>query len=220
MYRRSWILLSFIIFLTVIITACNDQGSAGQDADYEATKKMVVDILQTEDGKKALSDILSDEKLKERLVIESDAVQNSINNVLVSEQGSEMWKNLFNDPSFVKNYATSIQEEHNKLIKGLMSDAEYQKQMIEILQNPEITEQMLTLMKSQQFREHLQEVVQQTLESPLFQEKIKETLLKAAEEQSQGQGQGQGGEESGEKEGGGEQSEGGAEGGGNGGGGN
>ena len=215
MYRKSWILLVFFIFLTVIITACNDQGSAGQDADYEATKKMVVDILQTEDGKKALSDILSDEKLKEQLVIESDDVQNSINNVLVSEQGSEMWKNLFNDPSFVKNYATSIQEEHNKLIKGLMNDSEYQKQMIEILQNPEISEQMLTLMKSQQFREHLQEVIQQTLESPLFQEKIKDTLLKAAEEQSQGQDQKQNQGESGQEESGNQQNEGGSEGGGN-----
>lgn len=215
MYRKSWILLVFFIFLTVIITACNDQGSAGQDADYEATKKMVVDILQTEDGKKALSDILSDEKLKEQLVIESDDVQNSINNVLVSEQGAEMWKNLFNDPSFVKNYATSIQEEHNKLIKGLMNDSEYQKQMIEILQNPEISEQMLSLMKSQQFREHLQEVIQQTLESPLFQEKIKDTLLKAAEEQSQGQDQKQNQGESGQEESGNQQNEGGSEGGGN-----
>src|SRR5690625_2983540 len=71
-------------------------------------------------------------------------------------------------------------KEQKKLFKTLMNDADFQKQMIELLQNPEITEQTLTLMKSQQFREHLEKTIQQTIESPLFQSKIQETLLKAA----------------------------------------
>lgn len=194
MLRKTYTVF-FICFSFIFISACTEQNSSNKEADYDATKKMVVDILQTEDGKKALTDILSDEKLKKQLVIESDIVQDSINNVLVSEKGAAMWKNLFKDPSFTKDYAKSMEEEHKKLMKNLMNDAEYQKQMIEILQNPEISEQMLNLVKSQQFRAHLEETIQETLETPLFQERMKEILLKAAEKQGgkEGDDEGDGG---------------------------
>src|SRR5699024_12388691 len=122
---------------------------------------------------------------------------------LTSEIGTEMWSNLFNDPTFVKDFAKSMAEEQKKLMKSLMNDAEFQQQMIELFQNPEINKQMLNVMKSQQFRSHLEETIQQTLETPLFQSKMKETLLKAAEEQGKKEKQGQ----EGKNEGGGGQSQ-------------
>src|SRR5690625_1718876 len=91
-----------------------------------------------------------------------------------------MWKKLFEDPEFAKTFSESLAEEQKKLFKALMNDASFQKQMIELLQNPQISQQTLTIMKSQQFREHLEETIQQTLESPLFQVKMEEILLKAA----------------------------------------
>src|SRR5690625_7843896 len=91
-----------------------------------------------------------------------------------------MWASFFEDPTFVENFAESMSDEQKKLIKSLMNDADYQKQMLELLQNPEITQQILSVMKGQQFRQHLEETVEQTLETPLFQSKITETLLKAA----------------------------------------
>src|SRR5690625_7088415 len=100
--------------------------------------------------------------------------------MLSSDQGSDMWKKLFEDPEFAKTFSESLAEEQKKLFKALMNDADFQKKMIELLQNPEITQQNLSLMKSQQFREHLEETIQQTLESPLFQAKMQDVLLKAA----------------------------------------
>ncbi|OZU87290.1 spore gernimation protein GerD [Virgibacillus indicus] len=196
-----------IICLSIIfISACGGGESSGKDGEYDTTKKMVVDILQTEDGKKALQEIMADEKMKQELVIQSDVVKESINETLVSEKGSQMWSTLFKDPKFVEGYAKSMEEEQKKLMKNLMNDADYQKQMLEILQNPEINDQILTILKGQQFRAHLEETIQQTLETPLFQAKIQEILLKAAEKQGQGEGgkgggsQG-GGPESGENQG-------------------
>ncbi|MBP2079086.1 spore germination lipoprotein GerD [Oceanobacillus polygoni] len=203
----------------MVLVACNGEGGSHNEGDYEATKKMVVDILQTEDGKKALAEIMSDEKLKQELVIQSDVVKESINETLVSDKGKEMWSTLFEDPSFVEGYAKSMSEEQKELMKDLMSDAEYQKQMLELLQNPEVTNQMLSLLKSQQFKAHLEESITQTLETPLFQAKMQEILLKAAEEQAKQQGgggsqQGEGGSQS---SGGEEEESGGASGGGGGG---
>lgn len=167
----------------IVISGCTDGNTSDKEGDYDTTKKMVVDILQTEEGKKAIRELMTDEKLKQELVLDSDVVKKSINEALVSEKGKQMWTILFQDTDFVKEYTKSMQEEHMKLMKRLMNDADYQKQMLELLQNPEMTDQMLQVVKSQQFREHLGETIQQTLETPLFQEKMQETLLKAAEKQ-------------------------------------
>ncbi|WP_047983248.1 spore germination lipoprotein GerD [Ornithinibacillus californiensis] len=199
----------------LLLSACGGEA-APKETDYDATKKMVVDILQTEDGKKAIGENLADEKMQQKLVIDSATVKQAIDETLTSDKGAEMWKKLFEDPKFVESYYKSIEEDQKKLMKDLMKDSEYQKQMMDLLQNPEMTEQQIQTLKSQQFRAHLEETIQQTLESPIFQAKIQEILLKAAEEQSKGGGQ-SGGGESGGQGGGGSGGEGGGESGGGGG---
>jgi spore germination protein D len=185
-----------LILLAILLVSCGSDGQQGQEqADYEQTKKMVVDILQTEDGKKSLREILNEEEFKQELTIQSDTVKSSINETLVSDKGKEMWKSLFEDPSFVKGYTEAIQEEQTKWLKDLLKDSEYQEQMLELLQNPEISEMILSLIKSQQFRSHLETTIQETLQTPTFQARIQEILLQAAEEQSKQQEQGGGGSE-------------------------
>lgn len=181
-------LITMIMLSTLFISACNGEGTTGKEADYDTTKKMVVDILQTEDGKKAIKELLSDKKMKEQLVIQSDVVKKSINQVLSSDKSKDMWKKLFDDPQFVKTYAKSMAEEHKKLMKELMNDSEFQQQMIDLMKNPEINKQMLSVMKGQEYRKHLEETIQQTLQTPLFQAKMTDILLKAAEEKSKQEG--------------------------------
>ncbi|HEX6593963.1 MAG TPA: spore germination lipoprotein GerD [Bacillota bacterium] len=194
-------LISFFIFLT---SGCGNNTE--KEADYDATKKMVVDILQTEDGKKALAEIITDEKMKEELVIESDIVKKSIESAFTSDKGSELWGRLFKDPQFVKSYAESTKDYHKKLMKQLMDDPDYQKLMIDFVKDPELTEHIIQLLKSQQFNTHLEETIQKAMENPIFQAKIQEILLKAAEKQGQSQGKGQdssGGEQGQQEQGGG-----------------
>jgi len=199
--------LAIIGIITLILAGCGNDTTARQDADYDQTKNMVVDILQTDDGKKALQEIIADDKMKQHLVMESDIVKKSITDALVSDQGTQMWQKLFEDPSFVDSFNKSIAEEQKKLFKSLMNDSEFQKQMLELMQNPEIANQTLSIMKSQQFREHLEETIQQTLDTPTFQAKMQDILLKAAEKQQQSQGGGESGGGGGES-GGGEDQEG------------
>jgi|SRR5690625_1340796 len=177
------IFLYIIILFSLIITGCTESETQ-QNIGYDQTKKMVIDILQTEDGKNALKEILADEKVKQQLIMESEVIKRSITETLHSEESAMMWKRMFDDPEFVKSYAEALDDEQQDLFKRLMHDATYQKQMLELLQNPEIIEQTLTLMKSQQFREHLEETIQQTLESPLFQAKIQEIMKKASKNES------------------------------------
>src|SRR5699024_1067434 len=92
-----------------------------------------------------------------------------------------MWKELFEDPSFVETYQKSMNDEQKELFKSLMHDAAFQNQMLDLLQNPEISNQMLIVLKGQQFREHLEETIQETLETPLFQSNIKKLVLEGTE---------------------------------------
>lgn len=186
-----------LFLLALLLSACGGGATQSQEqADYEQLKEMVADLLQTEDGKKALKEILQEESFKQELVIESDVVKSTINEVLVSEKGKEMWQSLFEDPDFVKGYTEAIQEEQTKWLKDLLKDAEYQEQMLELLQNPEMSTLILSLLKSQQFKAHIEESIQETLQTPLFQARIQEILLQAAEEQSQQEEGGGGGSNS------------------------
>ncbi|MFC7061862.1 spore germination lipoprotein GerD [Halobacillus seohaensis] len=182
------------ILLVVFLAACNGSSGASEQSDYDTTKKMMVDILKSDEGQSALKDVLAKEDMKQELALESEEVSTAVKETLLSEKGKAFWSKLFSDPSFVKEFSKVVQEEQKSLMKALMKDSEYQASLIEIYQNPEMMEKMLEVMQGQKFRAHLEKTIEETLNNPVFQAKISETLLKAAEEmQSGGGGQGQGG---------------------------
>ncbi|MDQ0353018.1 spore germination protein D [Alkalibacillus filiformis] len=173
--------LLLVLTVCLFLTACNgdDQQSS---PDYEATKRMVVDILKTDDGKEALKEALSDEELEQKLVLQSDTVNQAIEQTISSDEGKEFWISLFDDPSFVQAYIQATREHDKEIIKGLMSDSNYQDQMISLFHEDEVRELIMQILKSQEYKEHLEESIQETLQSPLFKAQIVEALLKAAQE--------------------------------------
>jgi spore germination protein D len=186
---RNKTVLLLIVLLVFAITGCAQTEAGSKELDYEETKKMVVDILKTDDGKKALQEVMGDDGMKERLVMDQAVVSTAIQETLTSEKGAEFWKKQFEDPKFAEAFAKSMQAEHEKLIKSLMKDPEYQAMMIELLKDPELTKEVTTLMKSKEYREHLQKVMTETFESPLYKAKIEDILMKAATEKGSGEGE-------------------------------
>ncbi|WP_066321409.1 spore germination lipoprotein GerD [Bacillus sp. FJAT-29814] len=157
-------------------------GGGGGQIDYDQTKKMVVDILKTDDGKKAIQEIMSDDQMKEKLVMDQTVVANTIEQTLTSDKATEFWKKTFSDAKFAQGVAKNMRSENEKLLKDLMNDPEYRGMMIEVFKEPEIQKEMADALKSKEYREHLQNVITETVDSPLFKAKIQELLLKAAEE--------------------------------------
>ncbi|GAB4074323.1 spore germination protein GerD [Barrientosiimonas marina] len=182
MFRMS--LMSLILVTVFFITGCSGQSASGNEKNYDETKKMVVDILQTDDGKKALKNMLSDESMKQQLVMDSDMMKKSVEKTLSSDKATDMWKKLFEDPAFVKTYANSMAKEHKKLMKDLMKDSEFQKQMLDVMKDPQMTSHMVSVLKSQEFNKHLEKTINNTMETPKLQKKMNKIILKAAEEQS------------------------------------
>ncbi|WP_017473585.1 spore germination lipoprotein GerD [Amphibacillus jilinensis] len=169
----------FILIAVISLMGCSpaNNNSGNQEANYETTKKMVTDILKTDDGKQAIVEVIADESTQQIYVIHDQIVQSAIEEALTSKEGQEFWSNMFSDQEFVKEFSDAMIKQQEDVFKRLMNDASFQEKMLELLANPEIDEQMLSLMKSQQFKSHLEESIQETLESPLFQAKVSEIVV-------------------------------------------
>ena len=184
MLKKIRLLLPFLLIFFVMGCA---QNEASNHMDYEQTKKMVVDILKTDEGKKAIKELMTDEKMKEQLVMDNGIVTDTIEKTLTSDKGKEFWKKSFEDPKFAESIAKSMQKENKQLLKDLMKDPEYKGMMVEVLQDPELEKEVTKILKSKKYSEHLQTVITDTFESPLFKAKIQDILLKAAEEVKTGE---------------------------------
>jgi spore germination protein D len=73
-----------------------------------------------------------------------------------------------------------MKTENESLLKSLMNDPEYRNMMTEVFKEPEIQKQMTDALKSKDYRAHLQTVISDTMESPLFKAKMEDIIIKAA----------------------------------------
>lgn len=188
-------LFSFIL----LISGCapmENQGQGGKP-DYKETKTMVLDILRTEDGKKAIQEVLGQEETKQELLLSEPFVQKTIQETLLDPENKKKMQTLMADPKFRKEYAKQLEDENKKLIKDLMKDPEYRRSMMEVLRDPEMEKQFLEVTKSNEFRQQTMSVMKEALESPYFRLELLELLSKVATEM-----QGKGGQEKGKGEGG------------------
>lgn len=180
MVRFKYIIVTLL--LLTLISACADQSSSSEP-HYENTKKMVVDLLKTDDGKKAIQQILSEDELKQAIIMDQAIVKQTIQETLTSEKGKEFWQSVMKDPEFAKTFAESLQKENEKLLKTLMKDPEYQEMMMTILKDPEMEKVFFDLTKSKEYRKQTMTVMSEALESPYFAAKINEILSKVTKEQ-------------------------------------
>ncbi|SNZ18008.1 spore germination protein D [Terribacillus aidingensis] len=174
-----------ILFLSLFVLAsCTGGGQAAESSqpDYDTTKQMVADILKTDEGKKAISEVMSDETMQDLVSLDASKVEDAINKSWTSEEGKKFWKERFEDPEFVAAFAKNIGPEQKKLMKELMNDSGFQKQVLQIMQDPKMQEQMLSVMKSQEFRKEIEKTIQESAETPMFEQKLMQTVQKALEE--------------------------------------
>lgn len=194
--KNKRITLVILSLLGIFLTSCAANETKGNDVSYEETKKMIVDILKTDEGKKALQDVLSDEQFKQQMMMNQEETKKAIEETLVSEKGKKFWEQQLKDEKFAQSFAKSMQKPFEDLMKGLMNDPEYQKKMMELLQNPEMEKNFSKVMKSNEMRSHYQKLIQEAFENPMFKAEIFDMLKKIADEQLNAQSQ-EGGQKSG-----------------------
>ncbi|MEH6941169.1 spore germination lipoprotein GerD [Bacillus sp. JJ722] len=175
--------LAFLTLLVLyVLVGCAQNETDTEKTNYEETKKMVVDILKTDEGKKAIQEIMTDEKIKKNLVMDQEVVTQAIEKNLTSDKAKKFWEKAFKDPKFAAAYAKGLEDEHKKLMKDLMKDPDYMSKLMDIWKDPEMEKELTKLLKSKKVREELKKTTIETIDSPLVKAKIQEILLKAAAE--------------------------------------
>jgi len=173
--------LSVILILSILFSGCNAfKKSEGSQPDYKELKQMVIDILQTEDGKKAIKETLQDEEMKKKLVLETGDVEKIVQDEVLSPENMDKLKKMFEDPKFASELGKSLKKENEQILKDLMKDPTYREMLIDVMKDKEYEKIVMDIMKSNEYRNQMMMVIKDSLESPMF----KYDLLKLMEEAS------------------------------------
>ena len=168
-----------ILLLSIVLVGCNNEKAS--TLTYDEIKKIMADSLQTEDGKKAIREILNDQAFRDLLVLEHDEVENAMKTTLLSKEAEEFWKKTFEDPKFKEAIAKSMKDQQEDIMKKLMTDAEYQQTLTKFFDQPDMQKQFESLLKGSVLRKQMEEVVMETIENPLLQTKWAELIRSTGE---------------------------------------
>src|SRR5690606_35467473 len=99
--KNLWIYLFSLLFFISGCAPMESQGSGGKP-DYKETKTMVLDILRTEDGKKAIQEVLSKEETKQELLLSEPFVQKTIQDAFLDPENKKKMQTMMANPKFRK----------------------------------------------------------------------------------------------------------------------
>ncbi|MEK3997158.1 spore germination lipoprotein GerD [Psychrobacillus sp. FSL K6-2365] len=177
-----------------LLASCS---SPATQPSYEENKKMFIDALQTEDGKKAIRTLLSDPQFKELLVLDSEQVKTSVEQTMLSKEAEDFWKEVYSDPKFSETMAKSMVKQQEELMKALMKDPNYLKDLETFFSSAEMKKELAKVLESSDMRKEMQKVVEETIKSPVLQAKWQKLVEEAGGKTEKAGGGSGGGEEGG-----------------------
>jgi len=174
----AWLLVIVCLFLA---SCSSGHGQSTSQPDYKSTKDMVLDILQTDEAKKSVEKMMKDEKFKQNIMLDESTVRTTLIQSMTNPNSSHI-KEAFKDPKFASTLAKSMKDEQKKLMKDLMKDPEYQKDLVSVMKDPEFEKNLMDLMKSSAYRQQTMTIMKESLQSPLFQAELMQIMTKVSEE--------------------------------------
>ena len=172
-------IIYYLLPVLFVLTACSSQSNTAPT--YDETKKMMTDAIQTDEGKKAIRQLFTEDEFRKRLVLEQPEVTAAIESTLLSEEGKDFWKSTFDDPKFQKTVATSMKDQQQEIMKALMDDASFQKELEEFFGTPDMQKQLENILNSGSLKKEFEKAIEETINSPLLQAKWQELILQAGE---------------------------------------
>ncbi len=152
---------------------------------YDEVKKIMVDAIQTEDGKKAIRQMFEDKDFRELLILNTEEVKKATEETMLSKEAMDFWIKTFEDPKFKETFAKSMQDQQEDLMKNLLNDASYQESLTSFFGQPDMQKQLESIMKGAVMRKELEKIVMETIENPLMQTKWQELIKKSGEASSE-----------------------------------
>lgn len=178
--------LSFVM----ILSACgSEQSSSSEHGSYKEMKTMVIDILKSEDGKKAVEESLSSSSEKSGSAMKmmslqtSEDIKTAVKDTLTAPEYQKEIEKIMKDPKFAGDFAKAIQSQSKELHLQLIKDPTYQKSVEEIMKSPEMMTMFLNLTKSSDYRKQTMRTMQEAMQTPLFRMEVMDILKKVVQEE-------------------------------------
>jgi len=180
--------------LILILSACGmeQQAAGSNNLNYKEVKTMVVDILKTKEGKKAIEEAQSTSsegssgggmKAQSLTIQQEEQVRTAVKETITSDEYKMVLEKVMMDPKFAADFAKAISQDNKKLHQELIKDPTYQKSVSDIMKSPEVMNSYLDVMKSPEYRTQLLALIKDALNSPLYKIQIMELLSKVVQEE-------------------------------------
>lgn len=199
--RSSKLTVLPLILIALLLSSCgSDKSQQGQSQanTYKEQKTMILDILKSEDGKKAISavnrsimsgdvgasGVAGQSQIKLLSANESLQLQMAVKDVLTAKENNKFLADMMKDPKFAGDFAKAIQKETKQMFKELLKDPEYQKALVDVMKNPDYEKMILDVMKTAAYRQQMMTVMEESIQSPLFRAQMVDLLKSAIEQQS------------------------------------
>lgn len=179
----------------VILSGCS-AGGMGADAsaaspqqpDYSATKQMVVDILHSAEGKTALQDVMKDPAFKQQMMVSDQEITKAVTAAVESKKTQSFLSEQAKDPKFAAALSKAVQPDMSALMKQLMKDPEYQKDMLVLLKSPDFNKNLQEIFQTPEFRGQIMQIMTEALSTPSFRMQFQDSLKQAVSESMQSAG--------------------------------
>ncbi|GGH39939.1 spore germination lipoprotein GerD [Paenibacillus segetis] len=208
--------LCILCTIALPLTACgSEQSSSSQGGGYKETKTMLIDILKTDEGKKAIYEALSSGggssssssssesgdssgssgsgggSVGIKMILPSQSneeIRLAVKDTITSPDYKKEIEKIMKDPKFAGDFAKAINSESKQLHLQLIKDPSYQKSVGEIMKSPEMMKMFLDLTKTSDYRKQSMNVMQEAMQSPLFKMEVMEILKSVVKEQLEPKG--------------------------------
>ncbi len=177
-----------IIFgLSAVLAGCgSEQSYAPPQGDYKEMKTMVVDILKSDEGKKAVEDALKQSGgsssggmgMQMMTTQATDQIRTAVKDTITSEEYKKEFEKIMTDPQFAGEFAKAISTQNKQLHMQLIKDPTYQKSVSDIMKSPEVAKMFLDLTKTPEYRKQSMTVMQEAMQNPMFKMEVM-SLLKS-----------------------------------------
>ncbi|UQZ33683.1 spore gernimation protein [Paenibacillus sp. PK3_47] len=196
--------------MVMALTACGgEQSSSSGQMGYKEMKTMVVDILKSDEGKKAVEEALSSSSgsgggtstlsMKMMPMQTTEQIRVAVKDTITAPEYQKEIEKIMTDPQFAGDFAKAINKESKELHLQLIKDPTYQKSVEEIMKSPEMMKMFLDLTKTSDYRKQSMTIMQEAMQNPMFRMEVLGLLKTVVQEELQPKTQkkGEGGGESG-----------------------
>ncbi|MGN7765602.1 spore germination lipoprotein GerD [Paenibacillus sp. 22594] len=190
---------SLLLSMVITLTACGSEQSSSSSGQvsYKEMKTMVVDILKSEEGKKAVEEALSTSSsgpegssssglsMKMMPLQTTEQIRVAVKDTITAPEYQKEIEKIMTDPQFAGDFAKAINSQSKELHLQLIKDPTYQKSVAEIMKSPEMMKMFLDLTKTSDYRKQSMTIMQEAMQNPLFRMEVLDLLKTVVQDELQ-----------------------------------